>query len=190
MIYAFRIFKAASYEAQDDFAKAETEYREVASSAASSKEGALSAKLANIGLARIAARKGDVAKAKTTLEPIIKDQTDPSVLGPAYAAMGEALLTQGIKEANLDALRDAAIGSFLRVIVQCPPTPSESQDPLEWSIYGYIRAAKRITELDKNKAEQDFWNAEGLKYCKEFQDRFRSSRLAPKVSELRKEFRG
>jgi len=189
MIYAFRIFKAAAYEAQEDLKKAGDEYREVASSAASSKEGAGAAKLANIGLARLAARQGDVARAKTTLEPILKE-TDPALLGPAYAAMGEAQLSQGVSEKNLELLRDAAIGSFMRVIVQCPPSPSESQDPLEWAIYGYIRAAKRITELEKKKEEQDFWNSEGLKYCKEFQERFRSSRLAPKVAELRKEFRG
>jgi tetratricopeptide (TPR) repeat protein len=186
--FAFRIYKAAAYDAQDDLKKAETEYRDVVSAAGSSKEGALAAKLANVGLARLAARQGDVPKAKTLVEPILKD-TDPVVLAPAYAALGEALLTQGITEKNPDRIREAAIDGFLRVIVQCPPSPSESQEPLEWAIYGYIRAAKRIIELEKKKEEQDFWNQEGLKYCREFRNRFPSSRLMSKVTELQKEFK-
>ena len=113
-------------------------------------EGAGAAKLANIGLARLAARQGRRRARETTLEPILKE-TDPALLGPAYAAMGEAQLSQGVSEKNLELLRDAAIGSFMRVIVQCPPSPSESQDPLEWAIYGYIRAAKRITELERKR---------------------------------------
>lgn len=185
----FRNFKAMAFEAQNELGKAEAEYRAIASAAGSSKESAGAAKLANIGLGRIAARQGDAPKAKTLLEPILKD-TDPSILGPAYSAMGEALLAQGIKESNVERLREAAIDNFLRVIVQCPPMASESQDPLEAAMFGYARAAKRITELDKEKLQQEFWTQEGLKYCKEFQERFKTSRYAKQVAELRKEFKG
>jgi tetratricopeptide (TPR) repeat protein len=184
----FRTYKATAFEAQDKLAEAEAEYRAIAAAAGGAKDSATAGKLANVGLGRIAARQGDFAKARTLVEPVLKD-TDPSLLGPAYSAMGEALLNQGVKESSLDKIREAAIENFLRVIVQFPPSSSEPQDCLETAMYGYARAAKSLSEAEKEKEKKDFWVQEGIKMCKDFQDRFKSSRLRDKVSALRGEFK-
>lgn len=184
----FRTYKASAFEAQDKLAEAEAEYRAIASAAGGSKDAAMAGKLANVGLARIAARQGDFAKGRTLLDPILKD-TDPSILGPAYAAMGEVLLNQGIKETNIEKIREAAIDHFLRVIVQFPPTHGESQDCLEAAMYGYVRAAKSLAESEKDKEKKDFWVQEGLKMCREFEERFKRSRFHDKVKNLRGEFK-
>jgi tetratricopeptide (TPR) repeat protein len=177
----FRFLKATILEAQDKLVEAEGEYKAVAGAPDSGRSG----KLAECGIARMAAKKGDVERVKSAMEPILKG-SDPTLLAAAYAAMGDALLTKGTTEPNAERIREAAIENYLRVVVQCPPLSSDSQDDLERAMYGYAKAAKKLSELEaKQKDVAEFWKKESQQYVREFGERFPNSRFAKLVQELK-----
>ncbi|MBI3818187.1 MAG: hypothetical protein HY286_05810 [Planctomycetes bacterium] len=178
----FRFIKGTVLEAQDKLTEAESEYRAVAGAP----DGGRYAKLGECGIARIAAKSGDAEKVKAIVDPIIKGK-DEVLLAAAYAAMGEALLNRGVKEiqtGGAEKIREAAIENFLRVIVQFPPPSNESQDDLERAYFGYIRACKRISEVEKKKEDVDFWKAQVAVHARDLKERFPSSRYIKLVEEL------
>ncbi|MFN0207119.1 MAG: hypothetical protein ACKVS6_12520 [Planctomycetota bacterium] len=177
----FRFLKASILEAQDKLPEAEAEYKAVAGSSEAGRSG----KLAECGVARIIAKKGDVDRVKAATDPILKSN-DPTLLAAAYTAMGDALLTKGITEPNAERIRDAAVENYLRVIVQCPPSGADSQEDLERSMLGYAKACKKLAELDaKKKDEAEFWKKEVQQYVREFAERFPNSRYLKQVQELK-----
>lgn len=177
----FRFLKASILEAQDKFVEAEAEYKAVAGSP----EAARAGKLAECGIARLIAKKGDVDRVKAATDPILKSN-DPTLLAAAYNAMGDALLTKGITEPNAERIRDAAIENYLRVIVQCPPSGSDSQEDLERAMFGYAKACKKLAELEaKKKDEAETWKKEVAHYIREFSERFPNSRYLKQVQELK-----
>lgn len=180
----FRLIKGSVLEAQNKGAEAEAEYRGVAGAS----DAGRIAKLGECGIARIAAKTGDVDKVKSIVDPIIKTN-DPVLLPAAYTAMGEALLSRGVQDAakgGAERIREAAVENFLRVIVQCPPAPNESQDDLERSMFGYATAAKRLSEIEKAKEQVEFWKGQVSQHCKEFLQRFPNSRFRKQVEELQR----
>lgn len=181
----FRTVKASVLEAQDKFSEADSEYRAVASAAASVAPKV--ATLANVGQGRIAARQGDFTKAKMLLEPALKSN-DPTILGPAYAAMGEACLAEGLKLQNADKLREAAWDNYMRVVVQFPPSSLDSADSLELAMFGSVRAYHTLAKLEKGK-DGDLWSTYGINAASDFMNRFNSSRWFKQVDELRKDFK-
>lgn len=181
----FRFIKGTVLEAQDKLTEAEAEYRAVAGAS----DAGRVAKLGDCGIARIAAKTGDVDKVKSIVDPILKGN-DSILLPAAYVAMGEALLNKGAKDGangGAEKLREAATDNFLRVIVQVPPPANESQDDLERAIFGYAKAARRLSEIEKKKEEVDFWRQQVAIHCKDFKDRFPNSRLIKQVEELKQQ---
>lgn len=189
LVLDFRFIKASAFEAQGKAAEAEAEFKAVAGEAATAGPNAARVgSMANIGQARLAAKSGDAARAKTILDPILKG-TDASLLGAAYGAMGEALYAQGVKETNAEKLREAIFDNFLRALVQYPPNATDSTDPLEQAMLGCAKAYKKLSEVDKPKEQADSWKKLGVEICKEFRGRFPQSRLLKQVEDLQKEFK-
>ncbi len=181
----FLFVKARVLEAQDKLTEANREYQTLATSAAQSAPRIAS--LATAAQGRIAARQGDVPKARMLLEPLIQS-TDAAILGPAYAALGDTLYAQGVKETNAEKLREGLL-HYLRAEVQFPPVTGESTDTLEMALFGSARTYKKLSEIDKPKETSDFWKQKGLEKCADFLSRFPGSSLAASVTTLRGEFK-
>jgi len=182
----FRLEKASVLEAQDDKIDAAiAEYAKVASDAASSAPKV--SQTAKALQARAMARKGkdaNTAQAKALVEDVLKSD-DSALLTLAHAAMGEALLVEGVKESSADKLKDAAILHLLRVDVQYPPAASESQEPLEYALYGFVRASSTLMGLAKaNKDDAEYWKAQTTAHGRDFLERFPNSRYAKQVKDL------
>lgn len=177
----FRLIKGNVLEAQDKIGEAEAEYRAVAGAPDAEAVG----KLAECGIARMAAKSGDIDKVKVIVDPILKGN-DPVLLPAAYTAMGDALLNNAVKSnpPAVDKIHEAAVGNYLRVVVQVPPPAGESQDDLERSLFGYIKACRRLSELEKAKDAVEFWRGQVTQHSREFKEKFATSRFRKQVDEL------
>jgi hypothetical protein len=185
LAFGFLVKKGEVLEAQDKLADAESVYKQVATEAASASgtaaEKEKSKLLADVALGRIAAKRGEGARARTLIEAALKSD-ESTVLGPAYAAMGIALFNAGVKEQSVDKLREAVYDNFLRTIVAHAPGPADSTAAIEEAYHGAFQACLQLAQLEgKQKEQAEFWTEQARLLGNDFVGRYGGSRFAADV---------